>query len=150
TKDLIVSVPLDPSTGYLFQSVNLGDLENRGVELALGITPFKTDDFNWTINYTFTKNLNEMTRIQGGTERVDILANLYGITFAAEVGRPLGAFYGVVPTKNDAGQYIVNPDTGYFVESVEQEYIGDSQRDFVMGLVNNFTYKNFSLSFGFD
>ncbi|HEY0045149.1 MAG TPA: SusC/RagA family TonB-linked outer membrane protein [Flavobacterium sp.] len=150
TTDLIVTVPLDPSTGFVSQAVNLGDVENRGIELAMGLTPVKTENFNWTINYTFTKNLNELTRIEGGTDRVSILENLYGVTFAAEVGRPLGAFYASVPTTNDAGQYIVNPATGYYVESVEQEYVGDSQRDFVMGLVNNITYKNVSLSFGFD
>ncbi|MFP9098139.1 SusC/RagA family TonB-linked outer membrane protein [Flavobacterium sp. RHBU_24] len=148
TKDLITGVPLDPSTGYQIRYDNIGTVENKGIELALGLTPIKTPDFSWTLNYTFTKNKNELTELNSET-RITI-NSAYGITYAAEEGRPLGAFFARVPQKNDAGQYIVNPDTGYYVPTDDVEYIGNSQRDFVMGLQNTFKYKNFALAFAFD
>ncbi len=147
TEDLIANILLDPSVGYASQSQNIGTVENKGIELALGLTPVKTDDFSWDLNYTFTKNENEMTEVNGDT-RLNI-TSAYGITFAAEEGRPLGSFYGFVPKMTAAGQYIVN-DRGMYVQSDDVEYIGDTQRKFVMGLQNTLKYKNMALSFGID
>jgi hypothetical protein len=148
TTDLIVGVPLDPSTGYVSQAGNIADVVNKGVEIALGFTPIKTKDFSWNVNYTFSKNLNEVTRVTGDT-RIDI-TSAYGITFSAEKGRPIGSFYGFTPLTTADGKYIANPDTGYYAKTTEEEYLGDSQRDFVMGLQNTIKYKNLSLNFAFD
>lgn len=148
TTDLIVAVPLDPSTGYSSQASNIGDVVNKGIELTLGFTPLKSKNFTWDVNYTFTKNKNEVTRVQGGS-RLDI-TSAYGITFSAEEGKPIGSFYGLVPSTTPNGQYIVNPDTGYYVVTTEEKYIGDGQRDFIMGLQNSFKYKNLTLSFSLD
>lgn len=148
TSDLIVAVPLDPSTGFTSRAGNIGDVQNKGIELVLGLTPIKSKDFSWDINYTFTKNLNKMTRVDGG-QRIDI-TSAYGITFSAEEGKPLGSFYGLAPAMTSSGQYIVNPNTGYYTTTQDEQYLGDSQRDFIMGLQNTLKYKNLSLSFGFD
>ncbi|CAM3972756.1 SusC/RagA family TonB-linked outer membrane protein [Flavobacterium antarcticum] len=148
TEDLIVAVPLDPSTGYSSQASNIGDVVNKGIEVAVGLTPFKTDNFSWNLNYTFAKNDNEVTRVNGGS-RIEI-TKAYGITFAAEEGRPIGSFYAQVPVVNADGQYVVNPDTGYYKVTDELEYVADGQRDFIMGLQNTLKYKNVSVSFGFD
>lgn len=149
TNDLIVSVPLDPSTGFTSQAQNIGDVENKGFEVALGLTPVQTKDFSWTMNYTLTRNRNEVTKLNSDT-RITIASSGYGVTFEAEEGRPLGSFYSLVPATNDQGQYIVNPTNGYYQQSAGVEYIGNSQRDFVMGLQNTFKYKNFMLQFALD
>jgi TonB-linked SusC/RagA family outer membrane protein len=150
TNDLIVnSLPLDPSTGYTVKAVNALDLVNKGIELTLGFVPVQTADFKWNFNYTFTKNDNEVVELMDGYDRLDI-SNPYGILFSAAKGKPLGSFYGYTPLKNDAGQYVVNPDTGFYEYGDDVQYIGSSQRDFVMGFQNTFTYKNISLSFGID
>lgn len=148
TKDLIANTPIDPSTGYTSQTGNIGDLQNKGIEVVLGLTPVKTENFTWDLTWTFSKNKNEMTRVEGGDKLA--LTSAYGITFYAEEGQPLGAYYGRAPIKNDAGQYIVNPDTGYYTVSEDPQYLGNSQRDFVMGLQNSIKYKNMSLNFAFD
>lgn len=148
TTDLIVAVPLDPSTGYSSQASNIGDVVNKGIEVAIGLTPVKTDNFSWNLNYTFAKNDNEVTRVNGGT-RIDI-TSAYGISFSAEEGLPIGSFFAKVPVVNADGQYVVNPDTGYYTVTDDLKYVGDGQRDFIMGLQNVFKYKNVSLSFAFD
>ncbi|MGV9004247.1 SusC/RagA family TonB-linked outer membrane protein [Flavobacterium sp.] len=148
TTDLIVAVPLDPSTGYSSQASNIGDVVNKGIEVAIGLTPFKTDNFSWNLNYTFAKNDNEVTKVNGGT-RIDI-TSAYGISFSAEEGLPIGSFFAKVPVVNADGQYVVNPDTGYYTVTDDLEYVGDGQRDFIMGLQNILKYKNVSMSFAFD
>lgn len=148
TKDLIVQVPLDPSTGFSFQAANVADLQNKGIEVALGLVPVKNDNFRWDINYTFSKNMNEVTELKGGTEKV-LLNNSYNVNFYAIKGEPIGVFQAVQAQTTDSGQIIVNPNTG-FAETTEEQTIGNSERDFVMGLQNTFKYKNLSLSFSMD
>jgi TonB-linked SusC/RagA family outer membrane protein len=148
TKDLISRVPLDPSTGFAFQQQNIGDLENKGIELALGFTPVKSNDFRWDINYTFSKNENEVTELNGVEKQ--LINSAYGVNFYAIEGQPIGVFQARVAQTTADGQIIVNPDTGYAVQTDDLVTIGDSQRDFVMGLQNTFKYRNVSLSFAFD
>ena len=147
TTDLILNVPLDPSTGFLTQASNPADLENKGIEVQLGFTPVKNDNFRWDLNYTFSKNENEVTRVDGGSKV--LINNAYNVNFYAEEGQPVGTFYAVQAQTTDTGQIIVDPNTG-FAEVTEEQRIGDSQRDFVMGLQNTFKYKNVSLSFSLD
>ncbi|RYF37711.1 MAG: TonB-dependent receptor, partial [Chitinophagaceae bacterium] len=148
TTDLLVRQSIDPSTGFTARTGNAADLENRGIEIALGITPVKTTDFAWTLNYTFSKNMNEVTKVVGGGKT--LLNSAYGVNFYAEEGQPVGTFYARTPVVNEQGQYVVNPDTGFYEVSAEENRIGNSQRDFIMGLQTTFTYKNLALSFAMD
>ena len=149
TKDLIVQVPLDPSTGYTTKALNIGNVENKGIEIALGVKIFKTPNFSWDINYTFTKNLNEVTKVMDD-RRIDFGPTASGITFSAAQGEPIGSFYGLVPKRNDQGQFIVDENTGLYLPSDNVELLGNSQRKFIMGLQNTIKYKNFNLSFAID
>ncbi|WP_178987594.1 SusC/RagA family TonB-linked outer membrane protein [Winogradskyella schleiferi] len=148
TDGAIISQQLPPSTGYGVTVGNFMDIENKGVELALGLVPIRTDDFRWDINYTFTKNENEVTDLPDGTDNLVINSN-YGVTFNAVKGQPLGEFRALVPLTNDDGQIVVGDD-GVPLTSATEQTIGNSQQDFVMGLQNVISYKNFRLSVGFD
>jgi hypothetical protein len=149
TRDLIFQRPLPPSTGYTSQSDNILDVQNRGVELVLNVVPVRTADFTWDFTTTFTKNESEVTRIEGGVEKIQLATN-YGVSFNAVKGEPLGVFMTFVPKTNAAGQYIVDPATGYYKVTDDEQKVGDSQRDFVMGLKNRLSYKNLTLNFGID
>ncbi|WP_242131623.1 SusC/RagA family TonB-linked outer membrane protein [Aestuariivivens marinum] len=148
TDGVITQLQLPPTTGYREIFGNYMDVENKGVELAVGLVPVRTDDFSWNIDYTFTKNKNEVTRLPEGSEKL-LLNSAYSVSFYAIKGQPLGVFQALGPKTNDTGQIIVGDD-GYPETTDEEVTLGDSQRDFVMGLQNTFKYKNFRLSFAFD
>ncbi len=149
TSDLIVNLPIDPSTGFTRFAGNFADVENKGIEVVLGVTPVRTDNFKWDFTYTFTKNKNEVTDLFGGVDKLSI-NSAYGVKFYAVKGQPLGVFYAHVPQMTDDGKFVVNPDTGYYEQSVDEEQVGTSQRDFIMGLTNSISYKNFTLSGSLD
>lgn len=149
TKDLIVKVPLDPSTGYITKALNIGNVENKGIEIALGIKVLKETNFSWDLNYTFTKNLNKVTKIIDD-RRIDFGPISDGITFSAAQGQPIGSYYGLVPKKNDEGQYIVDENTGLYTPTDNVQLLGNGQRKFIMGLQNTLKYKNISLAFALD
>jgi len=149
TDGAIIGQQLPNSTGYGSIFGNFLDIENKGIEVALGLVPFKTDDFSWNIDYTFTKNKNKVTSLPEGLDKF-LINSSFGINFYAIAGEPLGVYQGRVPVVNDAGQTVVDPNTGIPLQTTSEETIGNSQRDFVMGLQNTFKYKNFRLSFGID
>ncbi|XMO85203.1 SusC/RagA family TonB-linked outer membrane protein [Algibacter sp. AS12] len=149
TNDLIVDLPVARSTGYSTVTANPVDLTNKGIELLLTAKPIVSDNFSWNLSYTFTKNDSEVTRVGNDDGKVSIY-NAYGVNFYAEEGKPLGTFYGPAPTRNDEGQIIANPDTGYYTYDGTEVELGNSQRDFIMGLKNTFTYKDFTFNMGWD
>jgi TonB-linked SusC/RagA family outer membrane protein len=149
TEDLIVSVPLDPSTGYTSKALNIGDVENKGIEIALGLKVIKGEDFTWDINYTYTKNLNEMTKVLDN-RRIDFGPFSGGVSFSAIEGEPIGSYFGLAPKTTAEGQYIVNPDTGYYTQTEDVQLLGNGQRKFIMGLQNTFKYKSLTFAFAFD
>ena len=148
TDGLIVNLPIATSTGFATQTSNAVDLTNRGIELVLNLVPIKTENFQWDFTTTFAKNQSEVTDVVGDTDKI-LLAQNFGVSFNAIVGEPLGTFSTFTPTRNEAGQFIVNSD-GYYVASADEQNVGTAERDFVMGFKNKFTYKNFVLSFGID
>lgn len=149
TEDLLFGRPLATSTGFQSQTSNILDVTNKGVELVLNVIPVKTENFQWDLTATYTKNKSKVTDIAGDTEKIQLAQN-YGVSFNAIVGQPLGVFSTFVPETNADGQYIVDPATGYYVVTEDEQIVGTSQRDFVMGFKNRLSYKNVVLSFGID
>ncbi|WP_281238817.1 MULTISPECIES: SusC/RagA family TonB-linked outer membrane protein [Flavobacterium] len=148
TTDLLYLRDVAPSTGFTRQTGNILDVTNKGIEIALNTTPLQTENFSWNLNGTFTKNLSNVDKVYGDSNTIE-LTNSRNVTFNAVEGRPLGIYMSKTP-QMVGDKYIVNPATGYYVPSTEQQEIGTSQRDFVIGIQNKFNYKNFTLSFGFD
>jgi TonB-linked SusC/RagA family outer membrane protein len=149
TNDLIDRIPLATSTGFQFRTANILDVSNKGVEIVFNVIPLKTSNFQWDFTTTFTKNKSKVEDIAGGIEKLQLASN-YGVSFNAIKGEPLGVFSTFVPQTNAAGQFIVDPATGYYKVTDDEQNIGNSQRDFILGFKNRLTYKNVVLSFGVD
>lgn len=149
TTDQILAVPIASSSGYGFQVMNLGKIENKGVELLLTLNPVRTPSFNWDIRYTFSNNRNKVIKLAPGLEKVT-LTSAYGVEFVAVEGQPLGTYLGYVPLKDAEGRTVVNEATGYPISAPDKEIYGNAQAKYLMGLYNTFTYKGLSASFGFD
>ena len=148
TTDLIYVKDVSASTGFRRQSSNILDVSNKGIEVALGLIPFKTKNFTWNLNLNFTKNLSNVDDVYTG-DKIRLTTGRE-VDFSAIEGKPLGVFTAFVPKTNSDGQYIVNSDTGYYVPTEEKQDIGNSQRDFAIGMQNRFTYKSWTLSAGLD
>ena len=149
TENLIVDRPLPTSTGYARQVANIADINNQGIEVSLNLVPVRTENFVWDFTTTFTKNISEVTDIYGENTK-QLLASNYGVTFNAVEGEPLGVFSAKMPLKTDDGKYIVDAATGFYKVSDDEQIIGTSQRDFVMGFNSRMTYKNLVFTFGID
>jgi TonB-linked SusC/RagA family outer membrane protein len=148
TTDLIYPVPLAYSSGYKFQTMNLGKISNKGVEIMVKGVPIKNADFKWEISVNFSKNYNMLEELNAELTKVD-LGGTSRLGFVAVAGQPLGVFEGAVPLTDGLGHIVVDA-SGLPVADPVNQILGSSQYDWMAGVSNNISYKNISLSFSFD
>ena len=103
TSDLLQSVPLSLTSGHSSQTKNIGDLENKGIEIELSSDVIRTDNFTWNIYSNYSTLDNKVTRLAQDAEGNDI--NNDSGYYRTRVGEELNTWY----IRQWAG---VNVDTG--------------------------------------
>ena len=149
TKDQILSMPVDPASGYEFALLNAGAVSNRGIELQLTAKPFYTNRFSWDITANWSANRNRVEELVPGVIDTYILGSYVGsrVLVKAEPGQELGGIYGKGYDKHN-GQIIFNE--GLAQRDNDEDYLGSVFPDWRGGIINTLRYRNFSLSFQFD
>lgn len=151
TKNLIASSSVDPFTNFGNRiDANIGDMENKGIELSFDYTPIQNENFEWSINYNISFNDNKVTRlpfdqavggISGGVGN-NIQTHTEGQTpysflvYQQVYDASGAAIEGVYIDRN--GDDIINDDDRYIKES--------PFADVIMGFNTNLKYKNWDLS----
>lgn len=151
--DLLAPIALSPSSGYDEYFMNFGKINNKGIEISLGVKPLSPDSpVKWNLSAAFTKNKNIVEELIAGTPRIELRAMLSGsISTYLEPGMPFGYLRGTKVYRDDEGNVLINPSTGGMIEDKTQEYmVGDPNPDFKLGINNTVTYKGFSFGALFD
>jgi TonB-linked SusC/RagA family outer membrane protein len=149
TVDQIVPLSVSYATGYSSKYVNVGEVQNAGIELMLRGTAVKTDDFSWDIVLNYSRNRNKVISLGDEIDNLQLASLQGGITINAREGEAYGAIQGTDYVYKD-GQKVIGAD-GYYKRSAKSdEVIGNVQPNFNAGLTNSFTYKNWSASFLLD
>ena len=137
------------ATGFILYTSNLADLTNQGLETTLGITWLKSKKIGWTTNFNFSKTKNKVTRLPL-PEFYNSDSWLAGFRASLYRGLPTTTIGGTNYLRNDLGQILIDPASGYPVVDPNYTSIGDRNPDFNMGIVNNIAFKNVKLSFTLD
>jgi TonB-linked SusC/RagA family outer membrane protein len=149
TKDHIIAVPVDPTTGYTSAWLNAGKVRNQGVELVLTGTPIKTNNLKWNATITWAKNYNKVLSLPeelGGKMDIGYGGNA---TLMATVGGTTGDIYGFGFKRAPDGQVIYTKD-GLPARPENIQYIGNAYADWKGGILNEVSYKNLRLSILID
>ena len=145
---------LPESSGYKKVYLQAGNVENRGVEMSLGYS----DNFGglqWNSSLVYSKNVNEIKEmvkdyyhpLSPKPINIPEVSKDNGRVLL-KVGGSINDIYArKVLAKDNQGFVNVSPSGGMSLETVEPIYLGKTTPDFTMGWNNNFTYKNFGLSF---
>lgn len=152
TSDLLAPQPLPNSTGFGGFTTNIGETQNRGLELTLSTLNIEKGGFTWSTDVIFTRNREEIISLPNGD---DIAAGRF-------IGRPLTVFYdlkkvGIWQTsETDLAQSFGDKPGEIKVEdfnndgrinSEDRQFLGSAVPDFAMGITNRFSYKGFDMSF---
>ena len=149
-RNQIVEVPVTRSTGYAQILLNAGTIENKGVELQLNAVPIRTEDFEWNLTLNWDRNRNKVLSLLDGIEALELDNFQTGLTVNAVVGEPYGTIRGRDFVYHANGQRVIATNGRIARTSTSNNNIGDINPDWKAGLYNNFSYKNWNLSFLID
>lgn len=159
---IVPSIPIPGSSGYSSVSINAGVLESKGYELSLGLTPVRTENWNWDLNVNYTTNESKVIALAPGVDYIELWSENKSVS-RAYVANPATGEDGLVgniysplklrvtdPNSPYFGYPLIDGDEGEFLPQEERVKVGNYNPDFVMGLQSSLTYKNFTLNMTFD
>jgi TonB-linked SusC/RagA family outer membrane protein len=159
----IIPVSISRATGYNALYKNSGTVQNKGIEISLGVNPIKTKDFGWNFNINWTKNRSTVVELfnDGAGNVIDniVLGSFQGgVTINAAVGQPYGVikgsdfnYYGDANRiTRDPAMRIVGSNGRYQISTAANNIIGDPNPKWTGSFRNNIRYKNFNLGFLID
>lgn len=174
----LFDVPSPPNL-YTRTLANVGEMENKGLEIMVNFVPIKNSDFEWNTSVSFSTNKNKLLSLSNDIYTLStdylqvgaIFPPIQTFSHVLRVGGPVGDFYGykVIDIGNDPddaanyGQWVYEGADGNpvkysdFTHSFgDKKVIGNGLPKFYLGWNNNFRYKNFDLgitqrgAFGFQ
>ncbi len=169
TSDLLFDVPIPETTGFSYITQNIGDMQNKGLELSL-TTYNLTGKFKWSSSLNIGFNRNKVVSLPEDLLTDGFIQN--GSYHILKEGEPIGIFYGwkflgVYASDDDNVNHVkmgssngkefeggdviwddVNGD--YIIDDNDKQIIGNAQPDFTGGFNNDLSYKNFSLNIFFQ
>ena len=155
TKGLVLNTNLPGTTGFTTYFQNVGDMQNKGLEMVL-TTRNAVGDFTWTTTFNAATNINKVTNLGGQ------VINGGFINRAVE-GQPIGVFYapefaGADSRNGNALYYLntlntdgsLNHDTTSSYNSAARVVLGNPNPRWTGGVTNTLTYKGIDLNFTFQ
>jgi TonB-linked SusC/RagA family outer membrane protein len=160
----ITSAAVAPSTGYETRVINAGEIQNKGIEAQLNISPIKTaSGFNWDATINFTQ-IRSLIVSAGDAPEIFVGGGLSSLGTIHRTGFPYGMILGSrntrVTNNEDFDTYdqykawqaskssnpvLIDKSTGLPFITPVPDIIGDPNPDFIMGFRNTFSYKGLSL-----
>ena len=151
SKDQILRMNTSYASGYRYQLINAGDIENRGIEVVLNTRPIEMKDFSWDLNVNFAKNSNKVKELANGVDEFELAsARWLGVKVVAKVGENYGCIMGKDFLRNKNGDIIIDGKTGLPKMTHDLKVLGNATWDWTGGMTTNVRYKNLSLGAIFD
>src|SRR6218665_3362532 len=173
TKGLLLDVPVPLSTGFVSQLQNIGQVNNKGIELNLG-TAQEFGKLKWEGNLVFAKNVNKVMALGPGNADIIRTGGTTNAYFLTRVGETIGSYYlpralGVFKNQAEVDSYPHYTDSpanfdfttskpgdfkfedadgnGRFDPNNDRVILGSYLPKFTYGFTSGFQYKNFDLNF---
>ncbi|MGH2643437.1 MAG: TonB-dependent receptor domain-containing protein, partial [Chitinophagaceae bacterium] len=146
----LISINLPRASGFSDEYINAGNIENKGLEIALSTTPINGKIFNWDSKLNFATNKNKVLSLAPGVSQVDLSTgnDNFG-SLLIEPGGSYGDIYDYVWARDPkTGNHLLT--AAGLPEVTPLQKLGNFNPDFTIGWDNDFTYKNFDLSFLID
>jgi TonB-linked SusC/RagA family outer membrane protein len=150
TRNLLNNVQLPASMGYISTVRNVGEIQNKGIEIGVDADVLK-GPVQWTLTTNFSMNRNKVLKLYGGQD-------IFGTTFYTgslsdyvnllREGQPLGIFYGYVEKGYTANGLLDYEDLNKDgkISAADKTYIGNPNADFIYSVNSIASWKGFELT----
>lgn len=163
TKDQIMSISVPSVSGISTQTINAGNIQNTGVELALNTTPVDNKNWTWDLNFTYTNNKSKIVELHEnvanyiGLEGMPAYGN-FRIGSVAEVGGEYGLLKSDATPKYDSKTGLPILETAsysgrhavYYSRSGVVKSVGSIQPKFLGSVNTSLRYKDLTLRVSLD
>jgi TonB-linked SusC/RagA family outer membrane protein len=150
SKNQILEIPLDPTSGYARAIMNAGLISGQGVELVVTGKPVLTDQVKWNTTLTWSRNRSYVKRLAEGIDNQILASHENNVSIEARVGGRMGGMYGRGFQRSPEGQ-IIYTSTGIPAElDPTLKKWGNAFADWKGGILNEVNISNFRVSVLFD
>ena len=162
TKNQIMSIAVPSVSGISNQLINAGNIQNQGIELALNTVPFRNKDWEWTLDFTWTKNMNKIISLhENVADYISLNGDIgYGNYRVGSVAK-VGSAYGLLLTDSglkydeESGLPVLawrdsNRGSHYLRNEAKIQDVGSMLPDFLGSVSTGLKYKNWALSVSLD
>ncbi len=162
TNDLINTIPIPGGTNFSnFLTTNVGNLENKGIELQLNATPIDTEDLTWKIGFNLARNVNKLTKLllvkdpaYTGINAGFISGGVGNYVQNQQVGYPINSFWVHQQVYDDSGKpiedlYVDRSGNGGTVSgnNLNRYHNQKPAASILMGINSRVNFKKFDFSF---
>ena len=147
SKNQLLQVATPASSGYAYQYINAGNIQNKGFEVVLNALPVKTRDFSWNVSLNYALNTNKVLSLADGVPFIYLGANdnVRTATPHVAVGGSYGDLYGYKWQRSTKGQLMMDSATGLPQYTSTISSVGNFNPNYTIGFSNTFNYKGWSL-----
>ncbi|MEN8124544.1 MAG: SusC/RagA family TonB-linked outer membrane protein [Bacteroidota bacterium] len=154
TTNDIVEAAASQSSGYTSSILNIGELENKGVEFLIGGSPIRTDNFSWNTSFNVGYNDSKIVHTDDEDTPINVdgsLSRSKNALISHIVGEHYGVIYGSSYKRDESGN-IVYDNSGSIPKAVqgENKILGEGVAPLTLGFFNSFIFRNVSLNFLID
>ncbi|WP_375581329.1 TonB-dependent receptor [Marivirga tractuosa] len=163
TDQLLFNVPVAAATNVGDRvTTNIGEMNNRGIELGLNYIVIDNDQFGWDLGYNFTYNQNRIVKLNNEIDEDSPGIQVGGITGdigrtiqVLQVGEPISTFYSYNHLYDDAGNPLTGGTNSIYEDINEDGQINENDlqtqgvaiHPIFTNLSSNMRYGNFDLNF---
>ncbi|MFG4002779.1 SusC/RagA family TonB-linked outer membrane protein [Flavobacterium aquidurense] len=145
TTNDITDADISVASGYKTTKINVGEIMNKGVEFAINVKAIKTPGFSWSIGYNFAYNHSEVLNLSDNITTKKLDDNRDGrASVVLEKGQPFGIIKAYDYLRDAQGDVVLDTNGKFMRGNLINA--GQGVAPTSMGLSNDFSYKNFTLS----
>ncbi|HYF69446.1 MAG TPA: SusC/RagA family TonB-linked outer membrane protein [Ohtaekwangia sp.] len=149
TYDQVLKLDIPPGTGFLFDVINAGNVQNTGVELMLNTTPVLAGDFRWESSINWSMNRNKVVELHETSKTQILSLGATPVRIIAKEGGSYGDIFGSAYLRDENGKKVIDAN-GIPVSDGVDRVLGNALPKGILGWSNTISYKNLSLGFLID
>ena len=147
--DQILETSPSTASGSNSATINIGETVTQGLELDLGLTPIKTENFSWDFRIGYSAPKTEVKKVTDTSNQAAVGTYIGTVGIAAITGEQFPMIVGTGYQRDLNGSVVIDPATGDPLKATNVK-LGKTTPDYILGLTNTFRYKNLKLTSVFD